>query len=114
MLAAGLATGGLTTYMAGTASASLSTCGGSGSVTTVNGTLADGATYLIQCPPGAWNGTLYLYSHGYVSPASSSNPAQDVGDPVTATWMLGHGYAVAGSSYATTGWAIAQALPVVA
>ena len=111
MLAAGLATGGLTTYMAGTASASPSTCGGSGSVTTVNGTLADGATYLIQCPPGAWNGTLYLYSHGYVSPASSSNPAQDVGDPVTATWMLGHGYALAGSSYATTGWAIAQALP---
>jgi len=111
VLAAGLATGGLTTYMAGTASASPSTCGGSGSVTTVNGTLADGATYLIQCPPGAWNGTLYLYSHGYVSPASSSNPAQDVGDPVTATWMLGHGYALAGSSYATTGWAIAQALP---
>jgi len=111
VLAAGLATGGLTTYMAGTASASPSTCGGSGSVTTVNGTLADGATYLIQCPPGAWNGTLYLYSHGYVSPTSSSNPAQDVGDPVTAAWMLGHGYALAGSSYASTGWAIAQALP---
>ncbi|HEY1319436.1 MAG TPA: hypothetical protein VGF32_04285, partial [Streptosporangiaceae bacterium] len=68
-LAAGLAIGGLIT--AGTATASPSTCGGSGSVTTVNGTLADGATYLIQCPPGAWNGTLYLYSHGYVSPASS-------------------------------------------
>jgi len=111
VLAAGLATGGLTTSMAGTASASPSTCGGSGSVTTVNGTLGDGATYLIQCPPGAWNGTLYLYSHGYVSPTSSSNPAQDAGDPVTATWMLGHGYALAGSSYASTGWAIAQALP---
>jgi pimeloyl-ACP methyl ester carboxylesterase len=25
--------------------------------------------------------------------------------------MLGHGYALAGSSYASTGWAIAQALP---
>jgi len=110
VLAAGLATGGLTTYMAGTASASPSTCGGSGSVTTVNGTLADGATYLIQCPPGAWNGTLYLYSHGYVTPGGS-NPAQDVGDPVTRAWMLGHGYALAGSSYASTGWAIAQALP---
>jgi pimeloyl-ACP methyl ester carboxylesterase len=108
-LAAGLAIGGFIT--AGTATASPSTCGGSGSVTTVNGTLADGATYLIQCPPGAWNGTLYLYSHGYVSPASSSNPAQDVGDPVTGAWMLGHGYALAGSSYASTGWAIAQALP---
>ena len=28
-----------------------------------------------------------------------------------AGWMLGHGYALAGSSYATTGWAIQQALP---
>jgi pimeloyl-ACP methyl ester carboxylesterase len=108
MLAAGLAIGGFTT--AGTAAASSSTCGGSGAVTTVNGTLADGATYLIQCPSVAWNGTLYLYSHGYVTPGSA-NPAQDVGDPVTAAWMLGHGYALAGSSYASTGWAIAQALP---
>ena len=64
-----------------------------------------------QCPPGAWNGTLYLYSHGYVSPGSTSNLAQDVGDPVTRAWMLGHGYALAGSSYASTGWAIADALP---
>jgi pimeloyl-ACP methyl ester carboxylesterase len=85
-------------------------CGGTGSVTTVNGTLSDGATYEIQCPAGGWNGTLFLYSHGYVAPGSP-NPAQDVGDPVTGAWMLGHGYALAGSSYATTGWAIQQALP---
>jgi pimeloyl-ACP methyl ester carboxylesterase len=111
VLAAGLAAGGLTAGAAGAASASSSGCGGSGSVTTVNGTLADGATYLLECPAGAWNGTLYLYSHGYVSPDSASNPAQDVGDPVTRAWMLGHGYALAGSSYASTGWAIAQALP---
>ena len=110
VLAAGLAAGGLTAGAAGAASASSSSCGGSGSVTTVDGMLADGATYRLQCPPGAWNGTLYLYSHGYVSPGSA-NPAQDVGDPVTAAWMLGHGYALAGSSYASTGWAIAQALP---
>jgi pimeloyl-ACP methyl ester carboxylesterase len=111
VLAAGLAAGGLTAGAAGAASASSSSCGGSGSVTTVNGTLADGATYLLECPAGAWNGTLYLYSHGYVSPDSTSNPAKDVGDPVTRAWMLGHGYALAGSSYAGTGWAIAQALP---
>jgi pimeloyl-ACP methyl ester carboxylesterase len=86
------------------------TCGGSGSVTTVNGKLADGATYKIQCPAGAWNGTLFLYSHGYVVPGSA-NPAMDVGDPVTGMWMLDHGFALAGSSYATTGWAIQQALP---
>ena len=106
-LAAGLVIGGLT---ASTAAASAPSCGGSGSVSTVNGKLADGATYLIQCPAGAWNGTLYLYSHGYVVPGAA-NPAQDAGDPVTAAWMLAHGYALAGSSYASTGWAIAQALP---
>jgi pimeloyl-ACP methyl ester carboxylesterase len=108
VLAAGLVIGGLTAG-SGAASASVS-CGGSGAVSTVNGTLADGATYLIQCPAGAWNGTLYLYSHGYVTPGAA-NPAEDVGDPITASWMLSHGYALAGSSYATTGWAIAQALP---
>jgi len=86
------------------------TCGGTGSVTTVNGKLADGATYLIQCPAGTWNGTLFLYSHGYVVPGTN-NPATDVGDPVTGSWMLNHGFALAGSSYATTGWAIQQALP---
>src|ERR1700761_3301652 len=85
-------------------------CGSSGAVTTVNGTLSDGATYEIQCPAGAWNGTLFLYSHGYVVPGSA-NPAEDAGDPVTASWMLSHGYALAGSSYASTGWAIQQALP---
>ena len=110
VLATGLAVGGFTASTAGTASAA-STCGGSGRVTTVNDKLPDGAAYMIQCPAGAWNGTLYLYSHGYVSPDSTSNPAQDVGDPVTRAWMLGHGYALAGSSYASTGWAIAQALP---
>ena len=44
-------------------------------------------------------------------PGSKTNPAQDAGNPVTAAWMLGHGYALAGSSYASTGWAIAHALP---
>ncbi len=101
----------LSTLTAGAGAASAAqACGGSGSVTTVNGTLRDGATYEIQCPAGDWNGTLFLYSHGYVVPGSA-NPAQDVGDPVTGAWLLGHGYALAGSSYATTGWAIAAALP---
>ena len=53
-----------------TASASASACGGSGSTTTINGSLPDQATYEIQCPAGHWNGTLFLYSHGYVVPGS--------------------------------------------
>jgi len=78
-------------------------------VTTIPGSLPDGATYLIEVPT-SWNGTLFLYSHGYVTPGSA-NPAQDVGDPVTRFFMLSSGYALAGSSYATTGWAIHEALP---
>jgi len=72
-------------------------------------TLNDGATYLIEVP-SPWNGTLFLYSHGYVVPGSP-NPAMDVGDPATRAFMLANGFALAGSSYATTGWAIQQALP---
>jgi pimeloyl-ACP methyl ester carboxylesterase len=95
---------------AGPALAADQQCGGSGAVTPVTGTLPDGATYKIECPAGPWNGTLFLYSHGYVTPGAA-NPAQDAGDAVTARYMLAHGFALAGSSYATTGWAIQQALP---
>src|SRR5260370_6635119 len=105
-LAVGLAAAGLTASTA--VAAPTATCGGN-AVTTTTGSLPDGATYLIQCPQGAWNGTLYLYSHGYVRPGGN-NPAQDVGDPLTAAYMLSHGFALAGSSYAGTGWAIADAL----
>ncbi len=77
--------------------------------TVLCGSLSDGATYLIEVPPH-WNKTLFLYSHGYVVPGSA-NPATDVGDPVTGSWLLSHGFALAGSSYAITGWAIADALP---
>jgi pimeloyl-ACP methyl ester carboxylesterase len=76
---------------------------------TLTGTLADGASYQLQVP-AHWNRTLFLYSHGYVIPGAA-NPATDAGDPVTASWLLSHGYALAGSSYASTGWAIQQALP---
>src|SRR5260370_22040390 len=79
-------------------------------VTTKKVTLADGATYLIQFPTSTkWNGTLFLYSHGYVTPGSN-NPAQDAGDPVTQGIMLANGFALAGSSYAHTGWAVQEAL----
>jgi pimeloyl-ACP methyl ester carboxylesterase len=84
-------------------------CGSAAAQQHITGTLADGATYVIDVPP-LWNGTLLLYSHGYVTPGSS-NPAEDVGDPITGGFMLAAGYALAGSSYATTGWAVQQAIP---
>jgi dienelactone hydrolase len=76
---------------------------------TLAGTLPDGATYKIDVPAN-WNGTLFLYSHGYVAPGSA-NPATDVGDPITGAALLSQGFALAGSSYAKTGWAIENALP---
>ncbi len=78
-------------------------------VTTETGTLPDSATYLMEVP-SPWNGTLLLYSHGYVTPGSP-NPARDAGDPGTRAFLLANGFALAGSSYATTGWAIHEALP---
>jgi pimeloyl-ACP methyl ester carboxylesterase len=66
-----------------------------------------GAAYKIEVP-GQWNGTLVLYSHGYVFPGRP-NPAQDAGDPATAAFLLSQGYALAGSSYSSQGWALQQA-----
>jgi len=65
------------------------------------------AAYLVDIP-AHWNGTLLLYSHGYVAPGSG-NPAADAGDDTTRNWLLGQGYALAGSSYSSTGWALADA-----
>jgi pimeloyl-ACP methyl ester carboxylesterase len=104
LLAASL--GGAPAALAGAAPHAAS---GPAAVKKYTGTFADGATYLIEVP-AKWNGTVLLYSHGYVAP-DSSNPAQDTSDPLTGGWLLGHGYALAGSSYATTGWAVAAALP---
>jgi pimeloyl-ACP methyl ester carboxylesterase len=75
----------------------------------LTGTLADGATYVIDVP-AHWNGTLLLYSHGYVA-AGQSNPAYDVGDASTGNYLLNAGYALAGSSYSTTGWSVHEAIP---
>lgn len=76
------------------------------SSTTEAGTI-DGANFKIEMP-ATWNGTLVLYSHGYVTPGSPL-VARDAGDPVTAAWLLANGYAIAGSSYSQNGWALQQA-----
>src|SRR5579872_3907018 len=77
-------------------------------VTTQTGTLPDGATFIIEVP-SPWNGTLLLYSHGYVFPGAP-NPALDAGDVGTHDFLLANGFALAGSSYAHTGWAVEEGL----
>jgi pimeloyl-ACP methyl ester carboxylesterase len=68
----------------------------------------DGAAFKIEIPTN-WNGTLVLYSHGYVPPGNP-NPATDGGDPVTRKFLMDQGFALAGSSYKSTGWAVKDAL----
>ena len=75
---------------------------------TFTGRFDDGATYLIEVPE-KWNGTLFLYSHGYLPPGTL-NPPADNGDLLVRLFLLSHNYALAGSSYASTGWAIHEAL----
>jgi pimeloyl-ACP methyl ester carboxylesterase len=68
----------------------------------------DGAAFKIEVPAN-WNGTLLLYSHGYVVPGRP-NPATDAGDPITGGFLMSQGFALAGSSYKSTGWAVHDAL----
>ena len=76
------------------------------------GTFADGATYLIEVPKN-WNRTFLLWSHGYVGPPGSPNPADDgnnsFGEPAH-SYLLSNGYALGGSSYSSAGFVIHDAL----
>jgi pimeloyl-ACP methyl ester carboxylesterase len=73
---------------------------------TLTGSLG-AAAYDIEVP-SAWNGTLFLYSHGYVPPGGPKFAAASPSVDATA-WLLGHHYAMAGSSYSSTGWALPDA-----
>src|SRR6059058_1790806 len=57
----------------------------------LQGTLG-GANYTIAVPSN-WNGTLVLYSHGYVFPGKPL-VARDAGDPLTRAALLQQGYAL--------------------
>src|SRR5215831_17432977 len=71
----------------------------------VTGRLA-GAPYQIDLP-SRWNHTLIVWSHGYEP--SPPGPRVDDIEPVTRGWLLAHGYAIAGSGFSSTGWAVADA-----
>jgi pimeloyl-ACP methyl ester carboxylesterase len=98
-----------TAAMAALGFALLPAAASAGGVTVITGTTTESSglvsQYLIEVP-SPWNGTLVLYSHGYSFGASD---ATDVGDPATRAWLLGNGYALGGSSYAASGWALQQA-----
>jgi pimeloyl-ACP methyl ester carboxylesterase len=72
----------------------------------VTGTIG-AAAYRIEVP-AIWNGTLFLYSHGYAAPDGPNAAIAAPGVDATA-WLLDHGFAIAGSSYSSTGWALEDA-----
>jgi pimeloyl-ACP methyl ester carboxylesterase len=82
------------------------------------GTL-DGAKYEIDMPKH-WNGTLLIYSHGYreaqpippdfapVDTTAEPAPGWSSNQQQVGLALLDQGYAIAGSSYKTNGWAVAD------
>jgi hypothetical protein len=72
----------------------------------LSGELPDGALWRIAVPAN-WNGTLLIYSHGYARQVQAPALAPRGLEP----WLLQHGYALAASSYARGGWAVAEAVP---
>jgi hypothetical protein len=77
---------------------------------TYTGTL-NGADYRVETPEH-WNGTLILFSHGYVPagiPIPPGIPLANRAD--TESWLLDHGYALAGSDFqGRTGMVLDKAL----
>ena len=68
----------------------------------------EGASYVIEVP-ASWNGVLLLYSHGGGG-LLASPPAENTIDPVTAHYFIEQGYALAGSSFRSSGWFVEDAL----
>ncbi len=115
MVAVALFASACTPFASGTAPLSASQPG------TLTGKLG-GADYRIEVP-AAWNGTLFLYSHGERIVAiedqerrdgsvgqGGPDPADTAPNPDVSQWLLAHRYAIAGSSYSSTGWAVEDAL----
>ncbi len=79
----------------------------------------NGAAYEIVLPT-TWNGTLLIYSHGYrtaqpappdftpVETRPEPAPGWSAGERTVGQALLAQGYALAGSAYASNGWAVAE------
>jgi pimeloyl-ACP methyl ester carboxylesterase len=91
---------------AGTSAPVLTLTAAAPAVTAYSGTLPNGTTWKAEIP-ATWNGTLLLYSHGYLPTfAGVPNEPRNAPDPQTAAALLAAGYGLTGSSYAAAGWAL--------
>jgi hypothetical protein len=75
----------------------------------LEGALPSGATCIMD-KPDSRNGTVLPYSHGY-NPAGLPDPARNAPDDATKSLLLKDGYALIGSSYASNGRAVTDAVP---
>lgn len=70
-----------------------------------NGTIGE-ADFRVEVPD-RWNGTLVLYSHGYMPPGFPAFPGIGLTNRLpggeTETWLLEHGYALAASQFQEKG-----------
>src|SRR5262245_43143111 len=65
---------------------------------TYTGTI-NGAAYRVETPAD-WNGTLILFSHGYIPAGVDIPPGVPLANRAeTEQWLLDHGYALAGSEF---------------
>ena len=74
----------------------------------------NGAAFEIRVP-ASWNGTLVMFAHGYRDAAdhpgeTDDRSAQAFGGEAAEQAMLAAGYAIAGSAYASNGWAVADGI----
>ena len=70
----------------------------------------NGAAYRIVVPEN-WNGTLVVHAHGYRDAADHPGEVDDRSAPAAPSaalepFLLGQGYAIAGSGYKSNGWAV--------
>ncbi|MEN3539551.1 alpha/beta hydrolase [Microbispora sp. ZYX-F-249] len=76
----------------------------------VTGVHPSGATYAIEVPRD-WNGTVLTFSPGYGEGAGPQHlPADLGGDTAARSWLLAHGYALAGTRPYGGGWAVEETL----
>jgi hypothetical protein len=74
----------------------------------------NGAPYRIVVPAD-WNGTLLVFAHGYRDLADHPGEIDDRSAPVAPSaalepTLLAQGYALAGSAFATNGWAVREGI----
>ena len=72
------------------------------------GRIPAGARWMMDMPRN-WNGTVLLWSRGYAGGAEP--PEAEDAPRGMKRWLLANGYALAGSSYSSAGWAVEQAVP---